>query len=54
MWNSEKYSIILTDVYLGDLHINKWMIDNRYAVAYSGGTKSRPKNGWNIRIVYIL
>ena len=41
---SEKYGRILADVYLGDLHINKWLIDNRYAVAYSGGTKTRPEN----------
>lgn len=33
---SEKYGRILADVYLGDLHINKWLIDNRYAVAYDG------------------
>jgi endonuclease YncB( thermonuclease family) len=41
---SEKYGRILADVYLGDLHINKWLIDNRYAVAYSGGTKTKPEN----------
>jgi endonuclease YncB( thermonuclease family) len=41
---SEKYGRILADVYLGDLHINKWLSENRYAVAYSGGTKTRPEN----------
>jgi endonuclease YncB( thermonuclease family) len=41
---SEKYGRILADVYLGDLHINKWLIDNRYAVSYDGGTKQRPEN----------
>jgi len=41
---SEKYCRILADVYLGDLHINKWLIDERYAVAYDGGTKQRPDN----------
>lgn len=41
---SEKYGRILADVYLGDLHLNKWMIENRYAVDYSGGTKTRPEN----------
>ena len=40
---SEKYGRILADVYFGDLHINKWLIDNRYAVAYDGGTKTRPE-----------
>ena len=41
---SEKYGRILADVYMGELHINKWLIDNRYAVAYDGGTKQRPEN----------
>jgi len=41
---SEKYGRILADVYLGDLYINKWLIDNRYAIAYDGGTKQRPDN----------
>lgn len=37
---SEKYGRILADVYLGDLHINKWLIENRYAIAYDGGKKT--------------
>lgn len=41
---SEKYGRLLADVYLGDLHLNQWLIDNRYAVAYSGGTKTSPSN----------
>jgi micrococcal nuclease len=43
---SEKYGRILSDVYLGELHINQWLIENRYAVAYSGGNKaiSTPSN----------
>jgi endonuclease YncB( thermonuclease family) len=41
---SEKYGRILADVYYGDLHLNKWLIDNRYAVAYDGGTKIAPKS----------
>ena len=44
--STEKYGRILADVYLGDLHINKWMLDNRYAVSYDGGTKIAPKS-WN-------
>ena len=36
---TEKYGRILADVYLGDLHINQWMIDNKYAVKYDGGAK---------------
>lgn len=38
--DNEKYGRILADVYLGDLHINKWMIDNKFALPYDGGTKS--------------
>ena len=39
---SEKYGRILADVYLGELHLNRWLINNRYAVAYDGGTKKPP------------
>jgi micrococcal nuclease len=39
---SEKYGRILADVYLGELHLNRWLINNRYAVAYDGGTKVAP------------
>ena len=44
--STEKYGRLLADVYLGDLHLNKWMLDNRYAVSYDGGTKIAPKS-WN-------
>ena len=40
--DNEKYGRILADVYLGNLHINKWMLDNKYAVPYNGGTKESP------------
>jgi endonuclease YncB( thermonuclease family) len=36
---NEKYGRILADVYLDDLHINKWMIDQQFAVEYDGKTK---------------
>jgi len=39
---TEKYGRVLADVYLGDIHINNWLIENRYAVAYDGGTKIKP------------
>jgi endonuclease YncB( thermonuclease family) len=41
----EKYGRILADVYLDELHVNKWMIANGYAIKYTGGTKYRP-NEW--------
>jgi micrococcal nuclease len=40
--SNEKYGRILADVYLGGTHVNEWMIDNKYALRYSGGTKERP------------
>jgi len=41
--STEKYGRILADVYLDDtIHINQWLIDNRYAVKYDGGTKHIP------------
>jgi len=44
--STEKYGRILADVYLDELHVNKWMLDNKYAVPYDGGTKQRPEE-WN-------
>ena len=41
---TEKYGRLLADVFLDQLHINKWLIDNRYAVEYDGGTKKIPKS----------
>ena len=38
----EKYGRILADVYLENIHINRWMLDNKLAVEYDGGTKNAP------------
>jgi len=38
---TEKYGRILADVYLDDLHVNKWMLDNQLAEPYDGGTKKK-------------
>jgi endonuclease YncB( thermonuclease family) len=43
---NEKYGRILADVYLDDLHINQWMIDQHFAVVYDGKTKHSPIS-WN-------
>ena len=40
--NIEKYGRILADVYFKDIHINKWMLSQRFAVDYDGGTKNSP------------
>jgi len=40
--STEKYGRILADVYLDDLHINQWMLQEKLAVEYDGGTKIRP------------
>jgi len=44
----EKYGRLLADIYLmgeesTNLSINQWMIDQKYAVPYDGGTKMIPK-----------
>ena len=39
----EKYGRLLADVYLGNLHLNQWLIDAKYAVRYDGGTKQIPQ-----------
>jgi len=42
----EKYGRVLADVYIDDLCINEWMIENNYAIKYNGGTKVRAIE-WN-------
>jgi endonuclease YncB( thermonuclease family) len=39
---TEKYGRILADIYIENLHVNQWMLDNNYAVPYDGGKKVRP------------
>lgn len=46
----EKYGRLLADVYLDDLNLNQWLIENKYAVAYDGGTKQRPDEWTDISI----
>lgn len=41
---SEKYGRILAEVYLNELCLNEWLIENRYAVKYDGGTKKTPSS----------
>jgi endonuclease YncB( thermonuclease family) len=45
---TEKYGRILADVFVfidnEEIHLNQWMLDNKYAVKYDGGTKIRPTN----------
>jgi micrococcal nuclease len=44
--STEKYGRLLADVYIEGIHVNRWMLDNKYAIPYDGGTKSRPIE-WN-------
>jgi endonuclease YncB( thermonuclease family) len=37
---TEKYGRLLADVHYGEIHINQWMLDNKLAVPYDGGTKT--------------
>ena len=41
---TEKYGRILADVYVGDVHINEYILSKRLAVKYDGGTKISPKS----------
>jgi len=41
----EKYGRLLADVYIKNENINKWLLDEGYAVKYDGGTKKSP-NSW--------
>ena len=38
----DKYGRVLANVYLGQINISQWMLDNRYAIQYNGGTKHIP------------
>ena len=40
--STEKYGRILADVYVDHVNINKWMLENKLAVPYDGGKKTRP------------
>jgi micrococcal nuclease len=42
----DKYGRILADIYIDDIHINKWMIDNHLAISYDGGHKQE-SSIWN-------
>lgn len=37
----EKYGRLLADVYLGELYLNQYLVDNKYAVPYNGGKKQK-------------
>jgi len=39
----EKYGRILADLYYNDIHVNKWLLDNKYAIPYDGAKKRE----WN-------
>ncbi len=47
---SEKYGRILSDVYVGDIHLNEVLIKERYAVKYDGGTKIKPTSWKKYRL----
>jgi len=44
---TEKYGRLLANVYLDDINVSDWMIQNGYAVKYNGGKKIRP-NDWDV------
>jgi len=48
--HSEKYGRILADVYCGELCLNEWLIRERYAVEYDGGTKKTPASWLKYRV----
>lgn len=39
---NEKYGRILADVYIGEVHVNQWLVSENFAVLYDGGKKQRP------------
>jgi endonuclease YncB( thermonuclease family) len=47
---TEKYGRILANVYIGDLHLNDWLVSERYAFKYDGGTKKQPTSWLKYKI----
>ena len=41
---NEKYGRLLSEVYIDNVNLNEWLIKERYAVRYDGGTKQIPKS----------
>jgi endonuclease YncB( thermonuclease family) len=41
--STDKYGRLLADVYFETLHINQWLLDQKYATPYAGGTKVIPE-----------
>ena len=41
---TEKYGRILAEVYCDNINLNEWMIQQRFAVKYDGGTKTSPES----------
>lgn len=37
----DKYGRLLAELYIDDIHVNQWLIDNNYAKKYEGGTKEK-------------
>lgn len=48
---NEKYGRILAEVYLDNLCINEWLIKERFAVKYDGGTKQIPSSWLKYKII---
>lgn len=48
--STEKYGRILADIYYEGVFVNQWMVEQGYAVAYDGGTKTRDKS-WDMEVV---
>lgn len=40
--STEKYGRILADVYINNVNVNTWMLENKLALPYDGGKKTRP------------
>lgn len=41
---TEKYGRLLADVYCDSFYVNEWLVNERFAVKYDGGTKKTPES----------
>ncbi len=37
----DKYGRLLAEIYIDDIHVNQWLINNNLAKPYEGGTKEK-------------
>ena len=51
---ADKYGRLLSDIWVDDIHVNEWLLKNKYAKPYDGGTKVEMSDDFLQDIVKII